>query len=89
MRLGSMRPGIAPTEALPSAAKAAATLAILESSDLRILGGLPHIIVRFTVEDTEIALQVAAHITATTDNRVEVLTTTVTRLTRGRWQPAH
>jgi len=85
--VGPVRPGVHPADVLPTVADAAATLTVVEASDLQIVGGLPRIVVRFEAEDDEIARQVGEHALAVFGTIAEARTAALTRRTKNRWLP--
>ena len=87
LEIGALAPGVAPDRVLPAAAQAAAELAELEASDLTVVSGAPRAIVRFAVDDPELAEQVARHVVAATSKSAEVRRWRVTKRVRGNWVP--
>ena len=73
---------------LPAAAQAAAELAELEASDLSVVSGAPRAIVRFAVDDPELAEQIASQVVTRTTALAEVRRWSLTRRDGGRWVPA-
>lgn len=86
MTLGALRPGVAPEEVQPRAEDAAREVAVLESSQVDVVRGEARLTVRFTVEDAELALQVARHVVTTTSGAVRVGASTVTERDGGTWR---
>jgi hypothetical protein len=88
LEIGGLLPGVAPETVLPAAADAAAELAEVEASDLAIVRGAPRAIVRFAIEEPQLAEQVASHVAARTAALAEVRRWSITRREHGRWVPA-
>lgn len=86
LTVGRLRPGTDPERVLPTAADAAAEVAVLESSTVDIVRGEARIVVRFTADDAEIALQVARHVIASTDAVAETIRADVTERDGGTWR---
>ncbi len=88
LEIGALRPGITPDRVLPAAADAAAEVAEVEASDLAVVRGAPRAIVRFALDDPELADQVAAHVVTRTAALAEVRRWSLTRRDRGTWVPS-
>jgi beta-phosphoglucomutase-like phosphatase (HAD superfamily) len=89
LEIGALAPGVAPDRVLPGAAEAAAELAELEASDLAVVSGSPRAVVRFAVDDPDLAEQVASHVVTRTAALAEVQRWSLARRDHGRWVPAH
>ncbi|GAB3618431.1 hypothetical protein GCM10027416_29880 [Okibacterium endophyticum] len=85
MPIGALRAGVAAESVVPAAAAAASQIAVVEASDLGIVAGRAQVIVRFTAEDAETALQVGGHVAAVTNRLAEAPSWKVTERVRGRW----
>ena len=70
---------------LPAARAATLELAVLEASDLQVVRGEARIVVRFTADDREVALQVAAHVASATSAAADVTGWRLTERVGGRW----
>jgi hypothetical protein len=88
LEIGALAPGVTPDRVLPAAAEAAAELAELEASDLSVVSGAPRAIVRFAVDDPELAEQVASHVVTRTAALAQVRRWSLTRRDGGRWVSA-
>lgn len=86
MTVGVLRPGVAPEQVQPRAEEATKEVAVLESSMVDVVRGEARLTVRFTAEDSEIALQVAHHVIATTADVVQLGAATVTERDGGTWR---
>jgi hypothetical protein len=87
LEIGALKPGVSPERVLPAAAGAAGELAEVEASDIRVVSGAPRAIVRFAVDDPELAGQVAAHVAATAAALADIRRWSVTQRVHGRWVP--
>jgi hypothetical protein len=87
MTLGALVPGVDPSAVLPLAAQAARELAVVEASDVNVVGGAARATVRFTVDSSELAEQVGNHVAAVTATCVEVRFVSVLERVGGRWMP--
>lgn len=85
LTIGALRPGVAPDAVLPAAAAAAAELTTVEASDINVVSGMPRMIVRFTADDAEVAVQIARHVAQVTDGVAEPLAWNVTERVKSRW----
>jgi hypothetical protein len=85
LEIGPLKPGVHPERVLPAAAEAAGKLAEVEASDITVVQGAPRAIVRFAIEDPELAIQVAAQVAAVTSELADVRRWSVTQRVRGRW----
>jgi hypothetical protein len=75
-----------PADAVLPAARAATTrLAVLEASDLQVVRGEARIVVRFTADDREVAMQVAGHVASETSEAAVVTGWRLTERVGGRW----
>jgi predicted outer membrane protein len=88
LEIGALLPGVRPDRVLPAAAAAAGELAEVEASDLVIVRGAPRAVVRFALDDAEVAQQVASHVANSTSALAEVRRWSLTRREHGRWIPA-
>jgi hypothetical protein len=88
LEIGALAPGVAPDRVLPAAVAAAAELAEVEASDLAVVAGAPRAIVRFSIDEPEVADQVASHVVTTTAALADVRRWSLTRRERGSWVPA-
>ncbi|MFC0681679.1 hypothetical protein ACFFGH_27935 [Lysobacter korlensis] len=88
LEIGALRPGVAPDRVLSAAADAAAEFAEVEASDLAVVAGAPRAIVRFAIDDPELADQVASQVVTRTAALAEVRRWSLTRRERGQWVPA-
>ncbi|RWZ52480.1 hypothetical protein ELQ90_00525 [Labedella phragmitis] len=86
MTIGMLRPGSSPEQVQPTAADAAAEIAVLESSTVDVTRGEARLVVRFTADDPELALQVARHVVASTDRVAHITYSTVTERDGGTWR---
>ncbi len=86
MTIGMLRPGAAPEEVQPAAADAAAEVAVLESSRVEVVRGEARLVVRFTADDAELALQVTRHIIASTDRLAQTLDAVIAERDGGTWR---
>jgi hypothetical protein len=86
MTLGALRPGVAPEQVQPRAEDAAREVAVLESSQVDVVRGEARLTVRFTVEDAELALQVARHVATTTGDVVQTRVVAITERDGGAWR---
>ncbi|WP_022887046.1 hypothetical protein [Glaciibacter superstes] len=87
LTIGALRPGVAPDAVLPAAAAAAAELTTVEASDVTVASGMARMIVRFTADDAELAVQIGRHVAQMTDAVAEPLAWRVTERVRSRWLP--
>lgn len=83
--IGRLAPGVSPDTVLPTAAAAAAELAVVEASDLAVVAGAPRITVRFTEDNDAAALGVGSHVVDRTARVADPLTWAVTVREKGRW----
>jgi predicted outer membrane protein len=88
LEIGALSPGVTPDRVLPAAAAAAAEVAEVEASDLAVVSGAPRAVVRFAIDDPELAEQVAAQVVASTAALAQVRRWSLTRREHGRWVPA-
>jgi hypothetical protein len=86
MTVGALMPGVAPEQVQPRAEEAAREVAVLESSNVDVVQGEARLTVRFTVEDAELALQVARFVVSSTAEVVRVGHSTVTERDGGTWR---
>ncbi|WP_243694786.1 hypothetical protein [Labedella populi] len=86
MTIGMLRPGVSPERVQPTAADAAEEVAVLESSSVDVVRGQARLVVRFTADDVELALQVARHIVTSTDHVAQALDAVVTERDGGTWR---
>lgn len=86
MTIGMLRPGASPERVEPTAAAAADEVAVLEASSVDVVRGEARLVIRFTAEDGELALQVARHVTTTTDRVAQLLDAVVTQRDGGTWR---
>jgi hypothetical protein len=87
LEIGALRPGATPGQVLPAAADAAAEVAELEASDLAVVAGAPRAIVRFAVDDPDLAGQVASFVVKRTAELADVVRWSLARRDGGRWTP--
>lgn len=87
MSIGALQPGVRPDAVLPAAARAAAERTTVEASDLAVVAGQARATVRFTADDGDAALAIAAHVVAETRRLAEPLSWLVTERVKGRWLP--
>jgi hypothetical protein len=85
MTIGMLRPGASPEQVQPAAADAAAEVAVLESSNVDVVRGEARLVVRFTADDPELALQVARHVVVSTGRVAQIAHSTVTERDGGTW----
>ena len=81
--VGRLRPGTAPQDVLPEAARSARELTTVEAYDVGVVGGEARVTVRFTAADDVEAQRVAGRVHTTVAALAQV---TQPRLTR-RWGP--
>jgi hypothetical protein len=81
-----LRSGASPEQVEPAAAAAAEEVAVLEASTVAVVRGEARLTVRFTVDDRELALQVARHVIASTERLAETLDASVTERDGGTWR---
>jgi hypothetical protein len=86
LTVGALRPGIPPEEVVPTAARSAAGLAVVESSGVDVVRGEARITVRFTADDPGAARAVAERTVAGTGEAAEVLAWRLTERVGGRWR---
>lgn len=84
MAMGALRGS--PDAVLPAAREAASAVAVLEASDVQVVGGEARIVVRFTADDRETAAQVAGHVAAVTSGVAEVTAWRLTQRVGARWE---
>ena len=87
MTIGVLAAGVGPEQVLPGAAAAIREVAIVEASDLAVVGGSARVTVRFTGDDDPHANRVALHGIEGTRLMASVVTWRVTRRDGGRWTP--
>lgn len=87
MTVGMLVPGVSPAHIVPTAAATVRELATVEASDLAVVSGSARVTVRFTGDDDDHALRVAAHAVAGLRRSAQVITWFVTRRDGGRWSP--
>jgi hypothetical protein len=85
MTIGALRSGVAPDVVVPHAAAAAAELTTVEASDVAVVAGQARVTVRFTADDSELAVQIADHVVAATDAVAQPVSHTITERVKGRW----
>ncbi|TFC82471.1 hypothetical protein E3T24_13105 [Cryobacterium sp. TmT2-59] len=85
--IGALRPGVTPDSVLPGMTAAAAELTTVEASDLAVVAGSARATVRFTANDTGMALRVGRQVVAATQARAEPLSWQVTERVKARWYP--
>lgn len=86
MTIGNLRPGASPEQVEPTAAAAADEVAVHESSHVDVVRGEARLVVRFTADDTELAMQVARHVITSTDRVAQTLGAVVTERDGGTWR---
>lgn len=86
MTIGMLRPGVSPEQVQPAAAEAADEVAVLEASSVDVVRGEARLVVRFTADDTELALQVARHVVTSTDRVAQTVDAVVTERDGGTWR---
>ncbi|UCR88280.1 hypothetical protein [Mycetocola spongiae] len=87
LSIGELNPGIAPDELLPAVAAAAAERAVVEASEVRVVSYTAQLVIRFTAEDADRAIEVATHTAARARTLAEVPRSIITRREKGRWLP--
>jgi hypothetical protein len=85
--VGELRGGAAADSVLPTATAAVAEFANVEAADVGVRRGRAQLTVRFTGDDDETAVQVAAHVASVVDTVARVTDWSVTRRVRGDWVP--
>lgn len=83
--VGALRPGVQPPALLPAVAEAVATLTTVEAHSVELVAGEPRIVIRFTADDPQHALRIAAEADVTTGALAQVLSRRVTKRVGGRW----
>jgi hypothetical protein len=88
-----LRPGYQPERVMEAAVDAVGSAHVVEANQLEIVGGVPRIAVRFTVDATardiedRQALQAAANMRHAVDEVAGTGRLQVLRRVRGRWEP--
>ena len=85
--VGALRPGTDPSRVLPTAKDAALELAVVEASDVQVVGGQARIIIRFAADEGEIAAQIGAHVASTVDDVAHVEKWSITERVKNLWVP--
>jgi hypothetical protein len=83
--VGSLRPGVQPTEVLPAAANAAAELTVVEASSVDVVAREARLTVRFTADTVDETIAVAEHVVERIRSLAEVGRWQVTERVGGRW----
>ena len=83
--IGALRPGAQPAILLPAVAESVATLTTVEANSVELVAGEPRIVIRFTADDPEHALRIAAEVDAATGALAQVTSRRVTKRVGGRW----
>lgn len=83
--VGALRPGVQPPTVLPSVAEAIATLTTVEAHSVELVAGEPRLVIRFTADDPEHALRIAAEADITAGALAQVLSRRVLKRVGGRW----
>ena len=86
LTVGALRPGTPPQEVVPTAARSAAALAVVEASGVDVVAGEARITVRFTADDRHSAAAVAQHTVQGTDAAAEVVSWRLTERIGARWR---
>jgi hypothetical protein len=86
LTVGALRPGTPPEEVVPTAARSAAALAVVEASGVDVVRGEARITVRFTADDPASATAVAERAVAGTGEAAQVLSWRLTERVGGRWR---
>lgn len=87
LAVGALAPGVAPDRVLPAAKEAARELAVVEAADLQVVSGQARIVVRFTADDAELAMQIGRHVASTTARLAAVDSWRITERSGARWEP--
>ncbi|WP_144763315.1 hypothetical protein [Curtobacterium sp. 9128] len=87
LAVGALAPGVTPPAVLPKAARLVAERAVVEAQDVRLLRGVPCVVVRYEAEDDSVATAVARHAVDGLRSTVEVRSDRVTRRDGGSWTP--
>jgi hypothetical protein len=87
MSVGALQPGARPDAVLPAAARAAAELTTVEASDLAVVAGQARATVRYTADDSDLALAIGQHVVQQTRLVADPVTWQVTERVKGRWLP--
>jgi hypothetical protein len=86
LTVGALRPGTAPEDVVPTAARAAAALAVVEASGVDVVRGEARVTVRFTADDLGSAAAVAKRTVAGTATAADVVSWRLTERVGGRWR---
>ena len=86
LTVGALRPGTPPEDVVPTAARSAAALAVVEASGVDVVAGEGRVTVRFTADDRNAAAAVARRTVAGTDTAAEVVSWRLTERVGGRWR---
>jgi len=84
--IGQLRKGVRPESVLPGAAEAASALTTVEATNLEVVSGAARLVIRFTADDDDAAIAIAAEVVARTRSLASVSAWTLTRRVGGRWQ---
>lgn len=83
--VGALRAGVQPPTVLPSVAEAVAMLTTVEAHSVELVAGEPRLVIRFTADDPEHALRIAAEADVTAGALAQVLSRRVLERVGGRW----
>jgi hypothetical protein len=83
--IGALRGGVQPPTLLPAVAESVAALTTVEAQSVELVAGEPRIVIRFTADDAEHALRIAAEADVTAGALAQVLSRRVLERVGGRW----
>lgn len=85
LAIGTVEVGIAADGVLPAVEDAVRKLAVVEAADLQVARGGAQIVVRFTADDQERAVQIAQHVASATARLASVESWRVMKREGARW----
>ena len=84
LTIGTVR--VDPGSIVPRAAEAASALATVEASDITISRGQPRVVIRFSEDDEDVALQIGEHVANVVGGLADVLAFQVTERVGSAWR---